>query len=333
MKKFAFINVATRAAALDALKPRDGSLLERIGSKRALGGGSDLLGEMKDRIAQPDAVVNLKRIGDLHGIGYEKSVLKIGATTTLTEVAAHEIVQRDYAALAQAADHVGSPQIRHVATVAGNLAQRPRCWYFRDSEIACLKKGGDTCPAVGGRNKYHAIFGNEAPCHIVALTNLGVALHVLGGKICIASPSGERSVTPEEFFRMPTADDPYRETTLEPGEFITCIMLGPAGMRSAYAQIAEKDEFDWALASAAAAVQIDGFTISEVRLALGAVAPVPWRLRAVEEYLRGKPLNDQTLNEAADLAVAEARPMSENGYKIPIAKAVLKRALRAAAQI
>lgn len=333
MNTFAYIDVSTQEAALAALKPRDGAMRERLDSKRALGGGSDLLGEMKDRIIHPDAVVNLKRIPELNGIRYEKSVLKIGATTTIAEVAASEIVQRDYIALAQAAEHVGSPQIRNVGTVGGNLAQRPRCWYYRNEETYCLKKGGNQCFAVEGRNKYHAILGRDGPCHIVSQTNLGLALHVLGGRITIASPGGERMVSPEEFFRLPTADDPWRETTMEPGEFVSSISLAPNGRRSAYVQFSEKEEFDWALVSAAASVQIDGFTITEARLALGAVAPVPWRLRAVEEFLRGKPLNDQTLADAAELALADARPMTENRYKIPIAKTMIKRAIRAAAKL
>jgi xanthine dehydrogenase YagS FAD-binding subunit len=333
MNRFALANVMTQSAALDALKNPGGISFEQMNRRRPLAGGIDLLGEIKDRIIAPETLVNLKPVGELHGIAFKNSELRIGATTTLVELIESETVNEKFFALAAAARHVGSPQIRNVGTVGGNLCQRPRCWYYRHPDLLCYKKGGEQCLAVEGENKYHAILGNDGPCHIVSPSNLGVALLVLDGKVVIASPRGERIVTAGDFFRLPTRDDPVRETNLQADEIVTAISLPQTNRLSTYIQFSEKEAFDWALVSAAASIQVDGWTISDVRLALGAVAPVPWRLNKVEEFLLGKTLNDDVLSQAADLAVADARPLSQNAYKVKIAKALVKRVLKKAARV
>lgn len=331
MNRFTFVNVSTPAAALNALSTDEAINYAALNRKRPLAGGTDLLGQIKDRLIAPETLVNVKPIGGWNGIKIEGAECRIGATTTIAELAGSPELRKQLGALADAAHHVGSAQIRNVGTVGGNLCQRPRCWYYRHPDINCLKKGGETCPASVGENKYHAIFGNDAPCHIVSPSNLGVALLALDGKVQIASAKGERSLPAAEFFRMPTREDPFRETTLSPNELVSGIAIPVSAGRSAYLQFSEKAEFDWALVSAAANVQVSDGNFSSIRLVLGAVAQVPWRLTGVEKYLTGKPANDASvLEKAAELAVADAQPLAKNAYKIALAKAAVKRVLRQA---
>ncbi len=336
MNRFTLTNVTTPAAALDAMrpdaevKPLDFSWLN---AKRPLAGGSDLLAEIKEGIIRPGTLVNLKTITGWSGIrpGADDA-LEIGATTLIADVAASDVVRAHSAALADAAEHVGSPQIRNQGTVGGNLCQRPRCWYYRHGDTQCLKKGGVSCFAKEGENKYHAVFATNAPCVMASSTNLGVALLALGGKLIVQSLAGEKAVAAEHFYRLPTAEDPYRETVLEPGEIVSGISVPEsAGSRSAYMQISEKADFDWALVSAATRVKLDGAgAIENIALAMNAIAPVPWRLTRAEEFLRDKRPDIETLRAAAKEAFADARPLSQNAYKVAIAKALLVRVVQRA---
>lgn len=334
MTPFALTNVSTAAAAVRELRlPGDGPLtFGRLNELRPLGGGTDVLNEIKDGLIAPRRLVNLKPAVELRGIRLEGDELQIGATTLVNDVASSPEVRRRAPALAEAAGHVGSEQIRNQGTVGGNLCQRPRCWYYRNAETVCLKKGGERCLAVDGENKYLAVFGTDAPCRIVSPTNLGTALLALDGVAHVLTAQGERNVPIAEFYRMPTAEDPFRETVLLPGEIVREIhVTSQEGRRSAYLQISEKEEFDWALVSGAVSLALDGAgNIADIRLALGAVAPVPWRLTGAEDFLRGKPPTDEHLREAARLAVADAKPMSKNAYKLPIARAVVARVIRQA---
>ena len=340
MNRFALTNVTTAGAALHALEtpPAEGPLTYALlNQKRPLAGGSDLLGEIKEGLYAPAEIVNLKMIAGWDGVrAGEGGALEIGATTSVADVAESKAVRAHSGALADAAEHVGSPQIRNQGTVGGNLCQRPRCWYYRSVDTVCLKKNGTLCFAVEGENKYHAIFGQEAPCRMVSGTNLGVALLAVGASVRVQSRAGEKLLGAHEFFRMPTAEDPHRETNLQPGELVSGVSVPPQeGWRSAYLQISEKADFDWALVSGAASVKLgaDG-AVEDCRIALNAVAPVPWRLEKAEDFLRGKKPDDDTLREAARLALEDARPLAHNGYKVPIARAlvarVIKRALAAA---
>ncbi len=331
MNQFALTNVSSPTAAVAALRlPPDGAPLTfaRLNEQRPLAGGSDLLGEIKDGLIAPRNLVNLKPIAAWQGIRPElDGTLAIGATTAIADVAASAAVRTHCAALADAAGHVGSPQIRHQGTVGGNLCQRPRCWYYRNVDTVCLKKGGSACLAREGENKYHAIFGVDAPCVMVSGTNLGVALLALGGAVRVYGRDGEREVPAASFYRLPTAQDPWRETILEPDELVSGVSI-PAqeNRRSAYLQISEKADFDWALVSAATSLTLaaDG-TIADIRLALNAVAPTPWRLEAAEDALRGKPPTAANLQAAAHLALASARPLKHNAYKVAIARALISR--------
>jgi xanthine dehydrogenase YagS FAD-binding subunit len=338
MNRFALTNVSTPGAAIAALhlEPATGALdYARLNQKRPLGGGSDLLGEIKEGLYSPSEIVNLKTIAAWNGIRTgEDGALEVGATTPIVDVMESGVVRGHCAALADAAEHVGSPQIRNQGTVGGNLCQRPRCWYYRNVDTVCLKKGGKVCFAVEGENKYHAIFGQEAPCRMVSTSNLGVALLALDGKVRVHSAAGEKLVPAAEFFRMPTADDPYRETSLQPGEIVGGITVAKQeGRRSAYMQFSERADFDWALVSAAVSLSLDGSgVISEIRLAMNAVAPVPWRLTKAEDFLRGKKPDEANVREAARLALADAQPLKHNGYKVPIAKALLVRVVKQAVE-
>ena len=224
MNQYALINVTTPAAAVEALQldgPAAPLDFARLNAKRPLSGGSDLLGEIKEGTITPGVIVNLKTIPGWQGIRHgDDGALEIGATTIIADVAASPGVRVHSAALAEAAEHIGSPQIRDQGTVGGNLCQRPRCGYYRNLDTVCLKRGGKACFAREGENKYHAIFGVDAPCVMVSSTNLGVALLALDGKLRVHSVEGEAQVAAADFYRLPTADDPYRETILKPGEVV-----------------------------------------------------------------------------------------------------------------
>jgi xanthine dehydrogenase YagS FAD-binding subunit len=322
VKPFAYVNAANEKEAVAALNPQRGRVLP-------LAGGMDLLALMKDYIAQPDQLVNVKNL-DKRISRTQDGGLRIGAAVTLDQLATHADALKLYPALVQAAGEVGTPQIRHLGTVGGNLNQRPRCWYFRNEEFPCLKKGGSRCFAVEGENQYHAIFG-EGPCHIVHPSSLAVSSIALGARFRIVGPAGEREVAAADYYQMPDRNL-YGETVLQPNELLTHVVLpAPGGARSATYEVRFKQSHDWPLAMASVALSMKGNTIGSARVVMGAVAPVPWRSPAAEAALAGKPVSDQTAIAAADAAVAEARPMSNNAYKVQIARTAVKRAILKAA--
>ncbi len=287
----------------------------------AKAGGTDLVARMKDRLTSPAKLINLLNVKDLRTITSE-GALKAGALVTLAELAADAGAKKGFAALATAAGEAATPQIRNVATVGGNLCQRPRCWYYRNEEFDCLKRGGKTCPAQEGENQYHAIFATT-PCCAVQTSNLAPALIALDGKITIRGKGGERAVTAAEFYAV---DDVKRETILAENEIVTGIEAA-AGWRSAYYEVRERQSFDWPLVSVAVAVKGDG-KVTEARIVIGAVAPKPWRVEAAEKALVGASPKEAAEKVAA-AAVAGAKPLSKNGYKVTIAKAAVMRALNA----
>jgi xanthine dehydrogenase YagS FAD-binding subunit len=322
VKPFAYVNAANEKEAVAALVPQRGRVL-------ALGGGMDLLALMKDYIAQPDQLVNVKNL-DKRITRTADGGLRIGAAVTLEQLATHADATKLYPALVQAAEEVGTPQIRHLGTVGGNLNQRPRCWYFRNEEFHCLKKGGSRCFAVDGENQYHAIFG-EGPCHIVHPSSLAVPAIALGARFRVVGPAGEREVAAADYYQMPDRNL-YGETVLQPNELLTHLIVpAPGGTRSATYEVRYKQSHDWPLAMASVALSLSGTTIRSARVVMGAVAPVPWRSTAAEAALAGKPVSDQTAIAAADAAVADARPMTNNAYKIQIARTAVKRAILKAA--
>jgi xanthine dehydrogenase YagS FAD-binding subunit len=322
VKAFAYVNAADEKEAIAALGSERGRFLP-------LAGGMDLIALMKDHIVEPERVVNVK--------GLDRTIRKtpdgglmIGAAVTLAELASHADAATRYPALVQAAAEVGTPQIRNAGTVGGNLNQRPRCWYFRNEEFHCLKKGGARCFAVEGENQYHAIFGG-GPCHIVHPSSLAVPAIALNATFKVSGPAGERDVPAADYFQLPDRNL-YGETVLAPNELLTHVMLPPPGAaQSATYEVRFKQSHDWPLAMASVALAMKGQTVAGARIVLGAVAPVPWRSEAAETSLAGKVVSEQTASAAAEAAVTGARPMTQNGYKVQIARTAVKRAILKAA--
>ena len=252
--------------------------------------------------------------------------LTIGAAATIADVAAHPVVRRRYAALAEAAGGLATPQIRNEGTIGGNLNQRPRCWYYRSPLIPCLKKGGDRCYALAGNTRLLCVTGGDR-CYIVHPSDTAVALSALDARLETAGPNGERTLAVGEFFAGP-GRDMLRENVLEPGELITRIVLpANAPERSIYLKVRERESGDFALVSVAAALSLDNGVISQARIALGGVAPIPYRAIEVEDYLTGRPASDVDPTEAAVLALPNATPLPQNGYKLPMARNTIKRAI------
>jgi xanthine dehydrogenase YagS FAD-binding subunit len=294
-------------------------------------GGMDVVDHLKEGLIAPDMVVDIKRIGrkaGSDGIAFESGKLTVSATTTLAEVAASKIVLKHAPALAHAADSAATPQVRNVASAAGNLLQRPRCWYYRNAQFNCLKKGGHTCYAVEGINNYHAIFG-DGPCHIVHPSNLAPPLLVCDGVVKLVG--GKRDTIPlPQLYHTPDRGI-LSEHNLEDGEVITAIELMPAP-NSAFYSIKHKQSFDWPIVMATAALELKGTTIESARVCAGAVAPVPWPLLKVQHALRGVNVDDDAaLRTACAKASDGARPMSDNAYKLKLLPVAVRRAILKAA--
>ena len=323
MKAFAYVNPANEKEAVAALKV-DGVALP-------IAGGQDLLARMKDYLDSPDRLVNVKGL-DATVASTPDGGLRIGSAVKIVDLAEHAQVGKLYPAVVRAAGEVGTPQIRNQGTVGGNINQRPRCWYFRNEEFVCFKKGGQRCFAVGGENQYHAIFGNNGPSHIVHPSSLAVPLVAYGAKFRIFGPKGEREIAATEYFTMPTMANVRKENVLEDDELLTHVILpAPGAAKTGHYEVRYKQSHDWPLAFTTVVLTMNGNTIASARVVLGAVAPVPWRSRPAEEALAGKPLNEQTAALAGEAAVSDARPMSGNAYKVQITKTAVKRAIMNAA--
>jgi xanthine dehydrogenase YagS FAD-binding subunit len=292
---------------------------------RYLGGGIDLLGEMKEYIAEPQILVNVKALPGLNRIEPGGQVWSIGTNVTVADLEAHQELKKVFPGLQQAAAEVGSQQIRNVATVGGNLAQHSRCWYYRHRDILCLKKGGDTCYARHGDNKYHSLFTGNT-CISPLVSNLGVALAALDSAVLVQRGDKTLRLSIAEFYAK-AWDNPTAHHSLEPGDLILKIEVPVQQKRSAYKQVSEKSEFDWALVSCAAAAKVEGGKLSQARIVLGAVSNVPHQVQAAHEFLEGKNLDEATADKAADIILENAHAHSDNGYKIPIARALIRRTL------
>ena len=294
-------------------------------------GGTDLLALMKERVANPDLVVNLGGIVGLDRIAKTDRGLEIGALVNIVTVAEHDGLAKEWPALAHTAEKTATPQIRNVGTVGGNLCQRPRCWYFRDETYHCVRKGGTYCFAQEGENDYHAIFGN-ANSAIVHPSNLAPALIAYGAQLEIVGPKGPRTVACEDFFVTPEQDI-TRENVLKPNEVLTKVILpGNSGRKnSCYFEAREKQSFDYPLCGAVVSLTMTAGKVSDARVVLGAVAPIPMRRPDLEKMLAGKRVNETLIKNVADASVKGANPLGKNDYKLILLKAVLSRALRRAA--
>ena len=307
--------------------------LTQFGAKaKVVAGGSDLLGGiMKDWVTGkgmplPDQVIDLTTIPDLKGVKSGADGFHIGTTTTLSEVIEHQDLAAKVPLLAQAASSVASPLIRNFGTLGGNINQRPRCWFFRGENFACYKKGGDFCYAVTGDNRYHAIIGGEL-CYIVHPSDTATALLALNAQAKLSGPSGERTVPFDQYFHGPR-EDVLTENVLKPNEVLTEVFIPTpaAGTKMAWTKLKDRQVYDFAVVSVAAAFTVDGGNWKDGRLTLGGVAPVPYRAQVIEDALKGKDVKASVRQAAAQLRTV-ARPMSLNAYKVDIAQGLVERAV------
>jgi xanthine dehydrogenase YagS FAD-binding subunit len=319
MKPFAYADATTVEEVVSALDP----------TCRPLAGGTDLLGLMKGGLAAPGRLVNVKALNGLRAVEEREDAWHVGALATLARLAHLEgVAGEELAILRKASLESATPQLRHAATLGGNLLQRPRCWYFRNPAFHCWLKGGERCYAVNGENRYHAIF-DGGPCYIVHPSDPAVALTCLGAKVSVVGPSGGRTIPLDEFYHQPRQGG-WSESVLERDELIVAVVVPepPAGARGAYVKVAERAAWDFALVSAAVQLTLKGDVVQEARVALGGVAHKPWRAPEAEEALVGKGFTDEVVEVAAEAAVEDAHPLGENAYKIDLVRGVLREALR-----
>jgi xanthine dehydrogenase YagS FAD-binding subunit len=297
------------------------------GDNRVLAGGTDLLTLMKAGIASPTRLVDIKRAGLPQGIEVTSDGVVIGALTTLADIEASAKLQDRHAALVEAAAVAATPQLRNMATIGGNLLQRPRCWYFRNPRLSCWLKGGDDCPARDGESQLHAVLGG-GPCHAVHPSDLAPALVTLDAHVRLHGPRGERTVPIAELFVLPT-DERRSETHVAEDELIMSIRLpaAPVGTRSTFLKAMDRRAWAFALAGVAARLRLDGKRVADARLTLSGVAPIPWRAQDAERELVGAEVGRPLFERVAAVALAGASPLRLNGYKIPLARTLVRRAL------
>ncbi len=322
MEAFEYANPATLKEAL-------GLLGSQWGEADVLAGGTDLISLMKEYIHTPKRVVNIKNVKELQGIQKTAGGLRIGAVVTVDDLMSNPAVRSEYPALYQAALGITSPQIRNMGTVGGDLCQRPRCWYFRGGHGLLAMHEGKSL-VVDGDNRYHAIFG-DGPAHFVSASSFGPALIALGAKIKVASASGTREVDAEKFFVAPTSGN-AREIAIQPNEIVTEILVpASTGVKNATYEVRQKDALDWPLAAASVALKMKGAAVGTASIVLGHVAPTPYVADAAAKTLAGKTISESVAEVAGKAAVADAKPLSENAYKVQLARVAVKRALLAAA--
>src|SRR5262245_2487995 len=300
----------------------------RAAGRRAsvAGGGSDLLALVKDQIIQPDVIVQLGAIKGGDRIESSSAGLTIGGLVTLDTLSRHEALRGPYAVLAEAAGTVATPQIRNVATLSGHVCQRPWCWYFRNG-FPCYKAGGNQCFSFSGENQFHAIFGG-GPSYIVHPSDTAPALVALGATFQIAGPGGDRSVPSSEFFALPRRE-PAKENVLADDEVLASVKI-PAprpGTRATYKKVMDREAWTHAVVSAAVVLEMQSGVCRSARVVLGGVAPIPWRLPEVEKLLAGQRITPALAQKAGEVAVAGARPLSQNAYKVPLTKNLVKRTI------
>jgi len=294
-----------------------------------LAGGTDLLGCLRDQVFGAQKVVNIRHLKELQGIKETTDGgLRIGALTTLTEVAENGKIRERYSLLARGASEAASPQLRHQGTIAGNICQKPRCWYYR-GEFHCLRKGGDHCYAFNGENQYHCIFGGQS-CYIVHPSDTAPALAALDAKVRIVGPKGMRTI-PLEKFHVPPALDPRRETVMGQNEIVTEIFLPPSpkGLRTSYRKVRARNSWDFAIAGIALALRFQEGQVTGARAVLSGAAPVPWRAKEIEKVIVGSRLDRETIAKALDAEMKNAQPLEHNGYKVPLFRGMIEEELSA----
>jgi xanthine dehydrogenase YagS FAD-binding subunit len=325
VRAFEYASAATRQQVPE--------LLGGNGDAAILAGGTDLLALIKDDVVSPKRLVNIKDVRELRGITSNPQGLRIGALSTLDEIATDANVQKSHPILAAACAEAASPQIRNMATIGGNLCQRPRCWYFRNGMGLLAMRDGKSM-VLDGDNRYHAVLGNDGPAYFVSPSTVAPVLIAYGAKVRIHGPSGQREVLAEKFFVVPKSET-EREHDLRPNELVTEIIVPPSPpeAKSANYEVRQKEAFDWPLATASVLLQMSGNTVQSARVVLGNVAPTPWPAPEAEQALVGKQVTPETAMAAANAALSKAKNLGKNKYKITVAKAAVKRAILQAAGI
>jgi xanthine dehydrogenase YagS FAD-binding subunit len=324
MRPFEYASPTTKEQAV-------GLLGTAWGQAEILAGGTDLLALMKDDIVHPKRLVNIKQIAEIRGITASPQGLRVGTLTTLGELADNVNVIKDYPALADALNDAASPQIRNMATVGGNLCQRPRCWYFRGGFGLLPKDESGKELVAGGENRYHAILGNSGPAKFVSPSTIVPVLMAYGATIRLFGPKGPRELPLDWFYVIPKTEA-EREHDLKPNEIVAEVILPPPGeLKVAHYEIRQKQAFDWPLAIAAVGLVMNGSSVQSARVVIGYVAPIPWRSSEAEQALMGKSVSEDGAKTAADAALQKATPLSHNAYKVQLAKVAVKRAIMKAA--
>ena len=327
MRPFEYVSPTTVDEAL-ALLGQDGDRVPRL-----LAGGTDLLTLMKADIAAPSRLVNLKHLTEVpSGIEETAQGVTLGALTRLVDLETNPMIQQRYPVLAEAAAVAATPQLRNMATLGGNLLQRPRCWYFRHPHFPCWLKGGQVCPAYEGENQLHALFGG-GPCYAVHPSDIAPALLALEAAVLLRGRDGERTLPLAEFFAAPVAER-RTETVVQSDEILLAVQLPtlPDGTRSTYLKAMDRKVWAFALVGVAAVLRLGTEKeqrIEAVHLVLSGVAPIPWRAMAAEQILIGAKVSDALFARTAEVALSAAEPLPQNAYKIPLAKALIRRGLAA----
>ena len=320
MRAFEYVSAANTKQAVSLLGAT-------WGQTEIIAGGTDLLALMKEDVVAPRRLVNIKEISDLRGAKASAQGLRIGALTTLGELAEDAEVRKSHPSLAEAIHDAASPQIRNMATLGGNLCQRPRCWYFRNG-LGLLPKdesGKDLVP--DGENQYHAILGNDGPAKFVSPSTIVPVLIAYNATVRLEGPKGKRELPLVKFYIIPKTED-EREHDLRPNEIVTEVFVPPAdGWKVAHYEVRQKAAFDWPLAVAAVALKTDGSTVQSARVVLGHVAPVPWPSPEAEAALIGQSVSEESAQKAAAASVSNARPLSRNAHKVHLAQVAVKRAI------
>ena len=313
MKNFEYIKAKTAASACEAAGR----------SSRFHGGGIDLLGEMKDYIVSPRRVIDVSDLDKTISDGGDH--WKLGGAVRLVDIERHAGLKQELPGLVQAAEHVGSPQIRNLATVGGNIAQHSRCWYYRHPDVQCLKAGGSECFARSGINKFHAIFA-EGACISPVVSNLGVALSALDATVQVMRKGEVRDMSMEAFYEAADVN-PRAHNSLRPDELVVSVTVPKIRKHSVYLQVSEKGAFDWALVSCAVAATVENNALRDVRLYLGVVSPVPYTNSDATRMLEGVRLSKSGVEQATATLLEGAVTSQHNRYKVPMAAALAKRAI------
>jgi xanthine dehydrogenase YagS FAD-binding subunit len=331
MQIFEFIRPQNSDAAVAAAA--QSKTAQQGADVRFVGGGTTLIDLMKLNVETPTRLLDINRLPLGHIEHRPEGGLKIGAMVRNSDLANNPQVQKDYPVLSQAILNGASPQIRNMATVGGNLLQRTRCVYFRDTAMPCNKREpGTGCPAITGHNRTLAILGTSEHCIASNPSDMCVAMAALEATIHVQDTTGTRAIPFGDFHLLP-GSTPHRETVLQPGDLITYITLPApiAESRQVYLKLRDRASYEFALASAAVVLTISSGDITRVRIALGGVGAKPWRSPEAEDALTGKPANETSFRQAAEAALRSAKPQSENGFKIELAKRCLTHALKLAA--